>query len=127
MPFDTLLFIDDDHEDLSLFAEALRNVSTNANAHIIEDGTIALQKLDNGELQPDLIFLDLHMPIMTGIDFLRAVKASPKLKDIPIIVMSTSSDHSTIKEAEQLGAREYITKPNTFKEIESIFSRLLSL
>jgi CheY-like chemotaxis protein len=127
MPLDNLLFIDDDYDDLHLFAEAIGNISITLNASIIDDAAIALQKLDAGEMYPDLIFLDLHMPIMTGIDFLRAIKAKPRLKDIPVVVMSTATDNKTIREAEQLGAREYIIKPNSFVEIEATFKRLLGL
>jgi CheY-like chemotaxis protein len=127
MAFDNLLFIDDDNDDLHLFAEAIGNISVTANADIIDDPTVALEKLDTGEMQPDLIILDLHMPIMTGIDFLRAIKAKPDLKDIPVIVMSTATDNKTIREAELLGAKEYIIKPNSFPEIEAIFKRLLGL
>jgi CheY-like chemotaxis protein len=127
MPFDSLLFIDDDNDDLCLFVEAIGNLSVSTSTNTMDDASLALYKLDLGEMNPDLIFLDLHMPVMTGIDFLREVKAKPRLKDIPVIVMSTATDNKSIKEAERLGAMDYIIKPNSFSEIEAIFRRLLGL
>jgi CheY-like chemotaxis protein len=124
--FSSLLFIDDDNEYLSFYAEAISSLSLPIRIDTDEDATTALNKLNTREMQPDLIFLDLDMPIMSGQDFLRSIKATIPLSTIPVIVMSTSSETKTIQEVKSLGAMDYFVKPNSFYEIQAIFKKLLS-
>lgn len=105
--FSSLLFIDDDNEYLSFYAEAISALSLPIRIDTDEDATTALNKLNTREMQPDLIFLDLDMPIMSGQDFLRSIKATIPLSTIPVIVMSTSSETKTIQEVKSLGAMDY--------------------
>lgn len=123
----SLLFIDDDDEDLCLFPMVISNLCVSINTDTIGNAAIALAKLDTGELHPDLIFLDLDMPVMTGQEFLRAVKTKEPLKDIPVIVMSSSSESETIEEVKSLGAIDFVVKPSSYYDFKAIFKRLLSL
>ncbi len=84
----------------------------------------ALQKLrssdatgarSQAEVRPDLILLDLNMPGMDGRRFLEIVKADERLKSIPVVVLTTSSDNSDIERCYQLGASTYIQKPVSFE------------
>ena len=66
------------------------------------------------ECRPDLILLDLNMPGMDGRRFLEIVKADERLKSIPVVILTTSSDNSDIERCYQLGASTYIQKPVSF-------------
>jgi CheY-like chemotaxis protein len=73
------------------------------------NGAEALSLLESGTI-PDLILLDIIMPVMDGMEFLRHIKTVEKFKDIPVILLTNLSDKSQIEECLQLGARDYIVK-----------------
>jgi CheY-like chemotaxis protein len=66
------------------------------------------------ESQPDLIFMDLNMPVMNGFDCLAYLKNKTELRDIPVVIFTTSETLSDINRTRQLGASWFMTKPNDF-------------
>lgn len=90
------------------------------------NGQEAISKLTSGEVAPDLIFLDLNMPLMNGKQFLAACHQVEKCRHIPVIVLSTTSDKSSIEETFRLGAKDYITKPHRFSEWGTLIKDKLS-
>ncbi|HYF68384.1 MAG TPA: response regulator [Ohtaekwangia sp.] len=110
----TLLLIDDDPDDLEILITAIHEIDRSAVCHTARDGNEGLDKLKDEQLTPTLIFLDLNMPGMNGIQFLQEIKGSDTLKNIRIVVFSTSSNPSDIKATEGLGIYKYITKPASF-------------
>lgn len=108
-----IMHIDDDMEDCELFNEALQEVS-DAKYVGIYDAAEALILLKRGSIYPDLIFLDLNMPRMNGREFLIEMKADDTLKNIPVIIFSTSNVHEMIRLTIGLGVSDYITKPNDY-------------
>ena len=82
------------------------------------NGREALDKLIRNEFQPDLIFLDLNMPLMSGKQFLEELKNYEELMKIPVVILSTSSDSKSIMETKALGAKHFITKPDKFTVLE---------
>jgi CheY-like chemotaxis protein len=125
MPFKTLMLIDDDDDDREVFISVLEGIDQAAVCVTAINGKDALQKLNDG-FKPELIFLDLNMPLMNGKQFLKKIKTVEELKDIPVIVLSTSSDAESILETKQLGARDFITKPDKFAIWETILKDALS-
>lgn len=126
MEFRNLLLIDDDTEDQEIFISAVGNVSDSIKCIAITDATVALQKLQASELSPDVIFLDLNMPIMSGQEFLSKLKKVEQLWSIPVIIFSTSASPETIAITKELGAANFITKPNSFNELVKILSALFT-
>jgi CheY-like chemotaxis protein len=124
MPFQNVLLIDDDEEDAEIFCAAASEVS-GIQCAVLHDATEALTKLALKTICPDVIFLDLNMPIMSGQKFLQKIKARPDLKEIPIIIFSTSSQPGTIKATKDLGARDFITKPERFDDLVNILNKIL--
>jgi CheY-like chemotaxis protein len=120
--YSNILQIDDDSDDCELFMEALEAVST-ANYTAIYDPVEALRKLMQKEINPDVIFLDLNMPIMSGLEFMSEIKKEKGLKEIPIIIFSTSQLDDIIREAKSYGAHDYISKPNNFNDLKRILSQ----
>jgi len=116
-----ILFIDDDADDLEIAGEALGIVSNQITFTSITSATRALEKLlAASESLPDMIFLDLNMPIMNGQDFLAQIKTIDLLKHIPVVILSTTSNASTIKLMKDMGANGFITKPSKFDEWVSV-------
>lgn len=122
MIYKNILQIDDDCDDCELFMEALEEVSS-ANYTAIYDPVEALTKLKKHEIEPDVIFLDLNMPVMSGIEFLTEIKKQDNLKEIPVIIFSTSQLDHIINEAKDFGAQDFISKPNNFNDLKEILSR----
>ena len=111
-----ILLLEDEPSDAYLVKMALREGKVLANLHHVVDGREGLNFLMQNEKypaapRPDLIFLDLNMPRMNGHEFLAAIKAEPRFKSIPVIVLTTSDVETDIVSAYQLGATSYITKP----------------
>ena len=126
MKFRNLLLIDDDAEDQEIFISAVGNISQSVTCVAMADAGIALQKLQANELNPDVIFLDLNMPIMSGQEFLSRLKKVEQLQSIPVIIFSTSASPETIAFTKELGADNFITKPNSFNELVKILTSVFT-
>lgn len=118
MKYKNILQIDDDYDDCEFFEQALKMVS-NAKYTSVHNPIDALRKLINKEIKPDLIFMDVNMPIMSGPELLNEIKKRDTTKNIPVIMLSTSP--SLTKNQEKiLGAKDYLIKPNTLNELKSL-------
>lgn len=89
------------------------------------NGRVALEMLASKQVIPELIFLDLNMPIMNGQQFLHHIKNHPDLAAIPIIIFSTSADPRTIEETKKQGVRNFITKPDKFSRLKEVLHSVL--
>ena len=117
------LLVDDDPDDQEVFLTALGDVSSSILCLVAPDGDRALELLHNEETIPDYIFLDLNMPRMNGFEFLAAMKKSRILKDIPVIVYSTTSQKAQIEKVKKLGATEFFTKTYKYEELITILKK----
>ena len=117
------LLIDDDPDDQEIFLTALSDVSSSALCLVAPDGDRALELLYHEETMPDYIFLDLNMPRMNGFEFLAALKKSKILKNIPVIVYSTTSQQAQIEKVKKLGATEFFTKTHKYHELCSFLKK----
>jgi CheY-like chemotaxis protein len=124
-----ILQIDDDEDDCELFLEALKSfpeAGYAAEYHAMYDAEQALATLEAGRILPDIIFLDLNMPRMNGREFLTAIKTKEALKDIPVLIFSTSEAREMMLQTEGLGATGYITKPNDIKVLQKTIRESIS-
>jgi DNA-binding response OmpR family regulator len=104
--------IDDDDDDQEIFSLALNTIDENISFVTANDGIEALHKLQiESAFTPHFIFLDLNMVRMSGRECLREIKKMPHLKNVPVIIYSTSSEQKDITETMLLGATDYIVKP----------------
>lgn len=125
MNFKNILLIDDDVEDQEMFLAAALEIADNVTCTAIGDTASALNKLRNKVIEPDIIFLDLNMPVMNGQQFLTEIKKDETLKEIPVIIFTTSSHAPTKKITKDLGAQDFITKPNRYEELKKILEPFL--
>ena len=123
MKYLNILQIDDDSDDCEFFQQALVEVSSAAYM-ALHNPIEALQKLIDKEVRPDLIFLDINMPLMSGIEFLAEIKKRDVIKNIPVIIFSTAPISSQL--AKILDAKDYLTKPSDFNDLKVILKGILS-
>lgn len=115
--FKPIMLVEDDYGDVTIIKKALKEIGIRNIMVHLENGEEALEYLRKKENEkPCLIFLDLNMPKMNGIDFLKIVKADEQLKYIPVVVLTTSRDDGDITRCFQLGAASYVVKPVDYKK-----------
>lgn len=119
-----LLYVDDDPDDILLFDEALRLMGSTYSCIPAANGEEALCILNI--LTPDIIFLDVNMPITNGQKTLQAIRRDPRLNSIPVCMLSTTSNQDEIKLFKQLGAIEFIIKQNDFNSFCDALSEFLN-
>ena len=121
-----ILLVEDDQVDVMNVRRAFeRNRITNP-LHVATDGVEALETLRNGKLPRDrrLVLLDLNMPRMNGIEFLREVRRDPELQSTPVVVLTTSNDDRDKVDAYNLNVAGYLLKPVTFSNFCEVMAAL---
>lgn len=122
-----IYFIDDDADDRSLFCKSLAEVDNDIICKTAPDGFSALAYLqDEKNDLPDYIFLDLRMPKMSGKKCLQEIRADGRLKEIPVIIYTTSDDELDSKDLAESGATHFVTKPSNPEEIYYLLSMVLT-
>ena len=119
-----ILMVDDDEDDQFLFQEALQQINEVCCCEIVSNGSEAIKKLGIPP-PPDIIFLDLNMPIMNGFECLRNLRAQENYKDIPVVVYSTTNDKQSIELLKSLGATAFFQKPTDFSHLQFKLKKLL--
>jgi CheY-like chemotaxis protein len=127
-----ILYAEDDPEDRMLMKEALKENRLANELHFVEDGEELMDylnrrgkynKLTKAQL-PGFILLDLNMPKKDGRECIEEIKDDPNLRNIPIVVLTTSKAEEDILQSYSLGANSYITKPVTFESLVDIMKVL---
>jgi two-component system, chemotaxis family, response regulator Rcp1 len=119
-----LLLVDDNPADIGLAREALAGSARHSEITSLEDGVEALAflirrgKYANAP-RPDVVILDLSLPKRDGLSVLTAIKASPELRRIPVVIFSTSQLSKDIVRSYELGANCYVSKPGNLKDFFS--------
>jgi two-component system response regulator len=130
----TILMADDDEDDRELTRDALRQARYIAGMQFVVDGQDLLDYLRrdgayaslpaDAAPRPSIILLDLNMPRMDGREALAEIKRDGDLRQIPVVVLTTSSDELDVRRAYDLGANSYITKPVTHAKLHAVLSSL---
>jgi CheY-like chemotaxis protein len=112
------LLADDDTDDATLFCEALTMIAPVMECFTAESGRDLFALLaERHPEKPDIIFLDINIPVMNGWECLRKLKESEDYRDIPVIMYSTSAAKRDVQMAYSLGAMVFLTKPEDFSEL----------
>jgi len=112
-----LFMIDDDVDDREVFQEAIRTSYPDIDLIFAYDGVQALEILNGSNRLPDIIFLDYNMPRMSGLQCLKALKASDKFKHIPTVMYTTSGDREEENVVRMFGVDYYMRKTTSFIEL----------
>lgn len=134
-----ILLVEDNEGDILLTREAFEERRIISKISVVKNGKDAVDFIfKQGKFKdadtPDLILMDINMPLKNGLEVLREIKAQSETREIPVIMLTTSSSKSDIKEAYQAYANSYITKPLEMKEflhavlqIEDYWLKLIKL
>lgn len=128
----TIVMADDDPDDCKLAQDAFEEARLSNRLLFVKDGVELLELLrrqgkyagEASEPLPALILLDLNMPRMDGRETLEHIKADPKLRHIPVVVLTTSRAEEDVMRTYQLGANSYIVKPVTFESLVDVVQQL---
>jgi two-component system, chemotaxis family, response regulator Rcp1 len=123
-----ILLVEDSPSDVRLVREALKQAPLEVEITLARDGVEAMEHLHKSEAglvnRPDIILLDLNLPRKNGREVLAEVKASPKLKQIPVLVMTSSKADEDITQAYNLNANCYITKPSDLQDYVDVVNSI---
>jgi CheY-like chemotaxis protein len=126
--FIMITLADDDEDDRLFFTDAFDELKINTVVNTVNNGRELINFLNHEEtVLPNIIFLDLNMPILNGIDCLKEIKSNNKFKDIAIAIYSTSSSEQDIENTFVLGANIYIKKPSNFNDLKKILSDVVTI
>jgi two-component system response regulator len=126
-----ILLVEDDPNDVEMTLHAFKEINLANRLQVVRDGAEALdfifgegpfayRRLDD---HPKVILLDVRLPRVDGLEVLRRIKADPRTRTIPVVVLTSSPDERTMVESYQLGVNSYIVKPVDFEQFaESVRS-----
>lgn len=126
----SVLLVEDNDADVGLFRIVALRTGIDLTLHVSADGLLALESLRswNDQAQggsPSLILVDLNMPRLDGRDFLSAVRADDALRDLPVVVLSSSAERKDIDQCLDLGANAYVVKPVDFTDFSAKVNQML--
>jgi CheY-like chemotaxis protein len=126
-----ILLVEDNAGDVGLIEEVFEEAKIKNNIHVAEDGEEAMKYLNGkgkfqGSPRPDIILLDLNLPKKDGREVLREIKEDSNLKNIPIIVLTTSNAEKDILRAYELHANAYVTKPLDFDQFIKVVGSIVN-
>lgn len=124
-PVTTILYVDDDADDQEIFCEILKSINPDITCLLAMSAQEALKILDGLEQLPDYIFLDVNMPAMNGVEFLRELRHHERYHQIGVVMYSTSRNQKNLEECKELGVVEFLTKGRTLEELYENISKVI--
>ena len=122
-----ILLADDDADDRLFFKEAMEEINSDTLVSFVNDGSQLMYFLNQPDIRlPNIIFLDLNMPVKNGMDCLKEIRANDRFKDLVIAIYSTSGAEQNIQEAFAHGANTYIKKPNNFADLKASLAKVIN-
>jgi chemotaxis family two-component system response regulator Rcp1 len=124
-----ILIIDDNPADSKMLRAALARRDSAIETEVLEDGEQAVEYFSmkmRPESAPDLILLDLNLPLLSGFEVLEFIKSEPGLKKLPVVVLSGSSNPYEIERCYAAGANSYISKPVGLQQVFDMAEHLIS-
>ena len=119
----TILYVDDDPDDRQLFLEAVKSIDERIVCATAKDGLDGLSWLESHTL-PDVVFMDINMPLMNGKTCLTEIKSNEKMSQLPVIIFTTSENPQEKTECAKIGAAAYVIKPVSYIQMKSTLSSL---
>lgn len=122
-----LLFVEDDADDQHIIRTVMDEIDSTIAVDFAGNGEEALKMLKAMKKLPDIIFTDINMPRMNGLETLRALKQQVRYSQIPVFILSTSDDRVSLSAARHLGAEGYIVKPLHFDKLRQCILQALRI
>ncbi len=123
-----ILLADDDTDDCNFFKEALQALPITTQLNTVRNGDELMSYLnENIERLPHVLFLDINMPRKNGLECLAEIKKNEQLKDLPVVMYSTSGAYDKINILFKTGADVYIRKPSNFAQLVQVIHHALPM
>ncbi|WP_048440619.1 response regulator [Caenimonas sp. SL110] len=126
-----ILLVEDDKRDLELTLVALERSKLSNEVIVVRDGAQALDYLlrdgdfrTREEGNPAVIMLDLKLPKVNGLEVLQTVRATPSLRSVPVVMLTSSHEESDVVQSYELGVNAYVVKPVEFKQFVAAIADL---
>lgn len=121
-----IILAEDDEDDRSFFKEVFSELRLAYDLRVAEDGFELMNFLEKPAIElPQLILLDLNMPLINGFECMELIKKNERLKNIPVIIYSTSANPAVIEKSYSLGAHFYLHKPSNFPRLKEDIKKVL--
>lgn len=114
----SILYVDDDPDDRFIFEEAVKAIDERLICSTVSDGTEALTYLESHK--PDVVFLDINMPLMNGKTCLQRIRANARTSSLPVYILTTSDDPSEKSLCKQIGASDFFMKPDSYRQLKQL-------
>jgi len=122
-----ILLVDDDRDDRKFFSDGLADLNLNTQLHEVENGAACLEYLQDAvNNKPDLIFLDLNMPVMNGFECLKNIRALAEYKETIISIYSTSASEKDMEKTFNYGANIYLHKPVKLSDLKKALKQIIT-
>ena len=124
-----IFLAEDDADDREFFEDALKEVTIPTELTVSNNGLELMSNLETltQHPPPHVIFLDLNMPFKNGFQCLQEIRNTPKLKEIPIVIFSTTATDDAVNKTYEYGANYYICKPSSFPLLVKAIETILTL
>ena len=119
-----LLIVDDDAEDIEIFCEAVKSIDSSLKCISANSGAKALDILQS-DILPDVIFLDINMPLRSGKDILIDIRKNHDYRDIVVVMYSTTMNPREMEECRKIGANDFLIKPSKFQDLCTAIEHLM--
>jgi two-component system response regulator len=127
-----MLLVDDDPNDIELVQLAIEDFDLIRTLDILTDGAQALEHLIGSEsnppvaLLPQFVLMDLKLPKLTGLEVLKAIRQNPRTRTLPIVIMTSSSEDSDLRDCYDSGVNSYVVKPLDFYQFQDFVKLVVS-
>jgi CheY-like chemotaxis protein len=124
-----VLLADDDEDDRLIFLDSLSLIRIPKQVTTVNDGVQLMQFLNAQDVQqlPDILFLDLNMPLKSGLECLKEIRANPVYNNLTIAIYSTSGSAEDIENTFIQGANVYIKKPSDFNQLVKVLTHVINV
>jgi CheY-like chemotaxis protein len=124
-----IFLADDDPDDRMFFEDALKEITIPTHLTVSNHGLELMSNLETvaEPPPPHVVFLDLNMPFKNGFECLREIRNTPKLKDIPVVIFSTTASDDAVNKTYEQGANYFICKPRSFQLLVKAIKTILTL
>ncbi len=122
----TILYVDDDGDDREIFRDAVTSIDESIVCVTATNGLDALSFLESQTQLPDIVFLDINMPLMNGKTCLAEIKSNKKFAHLPVIIFTTSTNPREIAECKKIGANDFINKPASYLDLTKTLTFIIN-
>ena len=123
----SILLIEDDNDDVELLQEAFENNNLEVEMQVIPNGSLAVEFIQTCSSCPDIIIMDYNLPKVHGREVLLELKKATALKNVPVVILTTSSVKEDMEYAYENGADKFLVKPVTLQEMKDTVSIIADL